>query len=151
MGFSVLQQEDVQFTKTCGWSAEIAQQDYQKYIEQEDLKPKLQPRWQVHIQKENRPKTTFGESYLKSLMSMLKRFDSLGWKRSADQVRFHRAFVSACLQKILGQNASRDLIRLMKIFDLEELRFFYPHLNFYPLPPQERCLDLYPQALGQNN
>ncbi len=58
---------------------------------------------------------------LKSLVKALDQLDSLGYKRSKAQRQFHKAFISAHLKKICGDEIYRDLGRILKGYELDEL------------------------------
>jgi hypothetical protein len=60
-----------------------------------------------------------GEKRLKLLISFLEKFDKLGYKRSTHQIYFHKAFIGACLKKILKDDYTRDLEKIIKKYDIE--------------------------------
>lgn len=85
----------------CGWTASIAQSDHDKYIKKLKSAVRLEERWKLFMDSESKPKTSNGEKNLKNLVAMLKRADEVGFRRSQQQIQFHKAFIAACLQKVL--------------------------------------------------
>ena len=63
-----------------------------------------------------------GDQRLKALIKALARLDELGYRRSRGQLVFHKAFVAACLKKIYGEDLYRNVARLMREYELDELR-----------------------------
>ncbi len=63
-----------------------------------------------------------GEGRLKSLINALNRLDALGYRRSKGQRQFHRAFIGACLKKIYGEAIYADLAKLLREYDLDQLK-----------------------------
>jgi hypothetical protein len=60
-----------------------------------------------------------GEKRLKKLIYYLELFDQRGYKRSKHQILFHKAFIGACLKKILGDDYNRDLEKIIKKYDIK--------------------------------
>lgn len=90
-----------QILKTCEWTRSIAQADYDKFQESKSKRVKIEERWKLHLGSEGKgSKVSSGERNLKNLIAMLKRADGLGWRRSRDQMLFHRSFISAWLPVI---------------------------------------------------
>ena len=62
-----------------------------------------------------------GMNRLSLLMMTLNRLDD-GFPRSRQQREFHRAFIGASLQNIVGPDLPANLGRLMRTFNMEEMR-----------------------------
>jgi hypothetical protein len=106
----------------CTWSAEIASKDWKKNIERTKKDSLISQRWQYYAEKSNNKQQTTGDIRLKSLVNALNRLDTLGFKRSKGQMMFHKAYIGACLKKIYGQDLYKNLARLLREYDLDELR-----------------------------
>lgn len=59
---------------------------------------------------------------LDMLIDALNRLDELGYARSATQKLFHKAFIVAVLKQLYGRDIHRHVGRLMKRFDVTEIR-----------------------------
>jgi hypothetical protein len=62
---------------------------------------------------------TDGEKRLKKIFGYLKKFDEMGFKRSAHQILFHKAFVGACIKKILGSDYGSVLEKVLREYDIK--------------------------------
>ena len=81
------------------------------------------PRWDVtDPQRYSLATPGGGMNRLNFLIQALNRLDD-GFPRSRQQQEFHRAFIGACLNNIVGQiDLAANLSRLMEQFNLEEVR-----------------------------
>lgn len=108
--------------RLCEWTSNIAKADCEKYLDSVEHFHRVRPRWEIYAEGKFTAEVASGELRLKSLVAMLKRADEIGYRRSPDQVRFHKAFIAACLQKILGDDLAQNVVRLMKEYELDEIR-----------------------------
>ncbi len=111
--------------KLCNWSRDIALKDRRKHAEKERRESIIPERIDCYDYHDNSNKgksVETGRLRLKALLNALAKLDTLGYKRSKGQYTFHKAFIGACLKKIYGEDIYRDLNRLLKEYDLEELR-----------------------------
>ena len=106
----------------CKWTNTIAQSDYEKFDKKRKTETSYKKLWECYIEEDVKVVLSSGERNLKALVSMLKKADISGFRRSPQQVEFHRAFIAASLQKIMGDDLSRNLVRLMIEFELDEIR-----------------------------
>ncbi len=113
----------------CGWSAEIATRDRRKHTEKEKRDSIIPERIECYDEDadyagedQEESSSYAGDLRLKSLVKALNQLDSLGYKRSKGQRQFHKAFIGACLKKIYGDEIYRDLGRILKEYDLDELK-----------------------------
>lgn len=116
--------------RTCRWTARIAQRDATLFRENLERKLDLVPRWQRYVA--GKGATTWGtgtttttlspEERLDALINALNKLDTFGYKRSAQQKLFHKAFIVAALKHIYGRDIHRHVGKLMRRFDINELR-----------------------------
>jgi hypothetical protein len=106
----------------CVWSSEIASKDWKKHSEYQKKRCLVPERWQYYADKSYTKQQTTGDTRLKSLINTLERLDGLGFKRSKGQRLFHKAYIGACLKKIYGPDLYKNLGRLLREYDLDELR-----------------------------
>jgi tRNA(Met) C34 N-acetyltransferase TmcA len=58
---------------------------------------------------------------LKKLIDLLNEYDQW-YPRTEGQVQFHRHFISACIEKILGRDTAKYLAQALRLFRIEEPR-----------------------------
>ena len=52
----------------------------------------------------------------------MELLDERGFKRSKSQREFHKHYISACLKKIFGKDLHRNMLRIMEMFKMKEVR-----------------------------
>lgn len=120
---SKLVPENVQnFLGLCNWTYDVASKDYNDYLELENKKMTIHSKLEYYTNPSLVDKQTGGDLKLRALIHALSRFDKLGWERSKHQIDFHKAFISAILKKIYGQEIHANLVRLLKEYAIDELR-----------------------------
>jgi hypothetical protein len=63
-----------------------------------------------------------GDKRLSALRSALEQLDHLGFMRSAHQRQFHESFIGACLPQIYGEDLEKNLVRILRSNNMEEIR-----------------------------
>jgi hypothetical protein len=106
----------------CSWAQDVATKDFGDYEERENRKLLIHEKYEYYTNPNLTDRISDGESKLVRLLETLNYFDSHGFRRSKHQVDFHKAFVGALLKKIYGNDIYTHLARLMKEYDLKELR-----------------------------
>lgn len=116
--------------RSCRWSARIARGDVAAFRKAQEAALDIVPQWEKYIA--GRGATTWGtgtttttlspDERLESLLEALNKLDGLGYKRSAQQKLFHKAFIVASLKHIYGREIHRHVGYLMRKFDISELR-----------------------------
>lgn len=106
----------------CQWSNDIAKKDKLDYEERRRKELDIVPKSEYYAAAEYERKVTTGDEKLADLVEALDRLDEIGFKRSSAQRQFHRYYISACLKKIYGKDLNRNLARILKEHELEELR-----------------------------
>jgi hypothetical protein len=108
--------------RACQKSLKIARDDFSRYSAKKKSYNRYTARWQRGKLEDHRSGMSQGEKNLKNLVEMLNRGDKVGFRRSAQQIQFHKAFISACLSKIMNGEVSSTVVRIMKEYGLDELR-----------------------------
>ncbi len=106
----------------CRWSDDIAKKDKLDFEERRKKELRIIRKSDYYKESEYQRKTTSGDEKLSDLYEALDRLDEVGFKRSSAQRQFHMHYISACLKKIYGKDLNRNLARILKEHDLEELR-----------------------------
>jgi hypothetical protein len=106
----------------CNWTQDVAVKDYNDFLERENSKINIHPKYEYYTNPDLLDKQSNGDTLLNRLVETLSKFDALGWKRSKHQVDFHKAFIGAILKKIYGNEIYANLPRLLKEYDMDELR-----------------------------
>ena len=110
----------------CNWTQELAKEDAASYAKEKDVLFDVHPTWyyhrQAHREIARQHERVDGDKRLKRLHDTLNAFDEKGYRRSSGQKLFHKAFICASLKKIYGDDLDRNLVRLMKEYDLDELK-----------------------------
>jgi hypothetical protein len=116
--------------RSCRWSARIARKDVTDFRKIQEAALDLVPQWEKYVA--GRGATTWGtgtttttlspDERLESLIASLNKLDTLGYKRSAQQKLFHKSFIVASLKHIYGREIHRHVGKLMRKFDINELR-----------------------------
>ena len=116
--------------RTCRWSARIARVDTSAFRRAQASAIDIVPLWEKYVA--GRGETTWGtgattttispDKRLEALLNALKKLDELGYRRSAQQKLFHKSFIVASLKHIYGREIHRHVGRLMRKFDISELR-----------------------------
>ena len=116
--------------RMCRWSAGVARRDRDEFRTKEKRSLDIIPRWQRYVA--GTGPTTWGtgtttttlspDERLDALMGALKKLDTLGYPRSAHQKLFHKSFIVASLKHIYGRDIHRHVGRLMRRFDIDEIR-----------------------------
>ena len=109
--------------KLCHLSRSIAQNDFQKFKAKTTKENNiLDPldfytgEYDISVKK-----SLSGKEKLESLEKALNRLDEW-FLRSNDQRQFHKAFTTACLPKIFGDELTRNLHWLSKVYRFTQLR-----------------------------
>jgi len=63
-----------------------------------------------------------GDKRIRALRSTLEQLDRLGYMRSAHQRQFHEAFIASCLPQIYGSDLEKNLVRILRQNNMEEIR-----------------------------
>lgn len=63
-----------------------------------------------------------GDKRLRSLRTALEQLDHMGFMRSSHQRQFHEAFIAACLPQIYGADLDKNLVRILRENNMEEIR-----------------------------
>jgi hypothetical protein len=63
-----------------------------------------------------------GDKRIRALRSALEQLDNMGFMRSAHQRQFHEAFIAACLPQIYGADLEKNLVRILRENNMEEIR-----------------------------
>ena len=93
------------------------------YVRQIDVEKKrlhVGPRVQCTMQRQTATSLCAGDLRLRKILNTL---NSLGIVRSVDQCVFHDAFLQACLPKIYGSDWNSNSVRVMREFNLKEIRY----------------------------
>ena len=110
----------------CNWTQELARADAITSAKEKAVLFDVHPTWYYHRQAHRdivrQHEKVDGDERLKRLNDTLAAFDEKGYRRSSGQKLFHKAFICASLKKIYGDDLDRNLVRLMKEYDLDELK-----------------------------
>jgi hypothetical protein len=108
-----------------GWFANRIQENYNSHFNEfkskEKVKFNIKRRDELYDSRnvENiKGIETKGEVRLRKLFEYLNKFDSLGYKRSKHQKYFHKAFVGACIKKILGDDYGSVLENVIQKYEI---------------------------------
>ena len=63
-----------------------------------------------------------GDKRIRELRGALSQLDQMGFLRSSHQREFHEAFIGACLPQIYGEDFDRNLVKILRENDLDEIR-----------------------------
>jgi hypothetical protein len=63
-----------------------------------------------------------GDKRIRGLREALSQLDELGFRRSSHQREFHEAFIGACLPQIYGEDFDRNLVKILRENNLDEIR-----------------------------
>jgi hypothetical protein len=63
-----------------------------------------------------------GDKRIRALREALSQLDELGFRRSSHQREFHEAFIGACLPQIYGEDFDRNLVKILRENNLDEIR-----------------------------
>lgn len=121
-GIEIEGEEEFEMLPLAMWSLQIASKSWIKHCEKLKKQCLVPERWQYYAELSATKIQTTGDSKLKALMHALERLDALGFKRSKSQKLFHKAYIGACLKKIYGPDLYKNLGRLLREYDLDELR-----------------------------
>lgn len=105
-----------------GWGAAMAARDAAKLAAEQERRAQIPQLWAYYAREELRTKQTGGDKRLRALQEALALADRVGYKRSPDQRKFHRAFTNACLRQIYGADLARNLMRILEENKWTELR-----------------------------
>lgn len=109
----------------CSWAGSVATKDYNDYIEEKNKRMSIYKKSDYYIYPNLVEIRSNGDTRLKNLLdalSFLDRVENGAYKRSKQQVEFHRAFIGSILKQIYGNDIYANLAKLLKQFDLDELR-----------------------------
>lgn len=104
------------------WGAAMAARDAAKLAAEQERRAQIPQLWAYYAREELRTKQTGGDKRLRALQDALALADRVGYKRSPDQRKFHRAFTNACLRQIYGADLARNLMRILDENKWTELR-----------------------------
>jgi hypothetical protein len=96
--------------------------DQKEYEEKESKKFNILPKWERYAHSKYEVRETDGFSRLNALVKTLELLDERGFKRSKSQREFHKHYIAASLKKIFGNDLHRNLLRIMEMFKLKEIR-----------------------------
>lgn len=100
----------------------VYEKDIKNHINFEDKKLQFKRRDELYKKNLNinsDEKESAGEKRLKLLIHYLEILDNKGYKRSQHQLGFHKAFIGACLKKILKDDYNSDLEKIIQKYDIE--------------------------------
>ena len=63
-----------------------------------------------------------GDKRIRELRDALSQLDQLGFMRSSHQREFHEAFIGACLPQIYGEDFDRNLVKILRENNMDEIR-----------------------------
>lgn len=116
--------------RLCKFTATIAASDERRKRAREEKSLELIPVWKRYLS--GAGKRTWGSGSttttlspdvrLDALIDAMNRLDNLGYRRSATQKLFHKAFVVAVLKQIYGRDIHRHVGRLMRRFDVTQIQ-----------------------------
>lgn len=92
------------------------------HVENERKKAEIIPRWERYERSKFRVTETDGLTRLNVLIQTLDLLDTKGFKRSKAQREFHKHYISACLKKILREDLHRNIVKVMDMFNIKEIR-----------------------------
>jgi hypothetical protein len=114
-----------QLLATCSWACDVATKDFNDFSEERNKRMTIHRKSEYYINTNLVEKQSSGDIKLKNLMSVLEFFDRAEggkYKRSKHQIDFHKAFIGAILKKIYGPEIHSHLGKLLRDFELDELR-----------------------------
>ncbi len=106
----------------CNWTLSIAKDDQKRYLDECRKELNICPKWEYYGAIDDAREKTTGDERLEALIQALGRLDEVGFKRSSAQRKFHRAYMGACLRKIYGKDLYRNVGRIMREYELDQLR-----------------------------
>jgi len=117
--------------KLCEWTRSLAHAEMRAREAARAKRASYLPRWML-VPAEDRANTLTAvsesgedlspEGRLRALLDMLDRSEHIGYRRSMQQRKFHKAFVTAILPKIFGSDLYKYIGRLMKWLDITDIR-----------------------------
>ena len=118
-----------------GWTASVARKDERKFSAENRRKSIIPSKISRYTKSSagnrsgngatltaKRASASDGEARAKLLIKNLARLDELGFKRSKGQRTFHRAFMASCIRKIYGRDVYRNLEKVLREYELDDLR-----------------------------
>lgn len=82
----------------------------------------LKPLHEQYTEKSYMATDNNGDMRLEALIETLNLLDTVGFKRSASQRKFHQQYIMACLKKIYGKDLARNMEKILKRWGLDEIR-----------------------------
>jgi hypothetical protein len=122
MSIGIIPRDSRSIFPLCTWARDIATKDYNDVIETQVRSMTIHKKSEYYINPSLTAKKSGGETKLNNLMKILERFDQLGYKRSKHQVDFHKAFTSAILKQLYGNEIYSHLAKLLRDYEIDELR-----------------------------
>lgn len=104
----------------CGWSSILVTKCDEEAKKQFQKDVVIKPRWEYYTDT-SASNVCNGDIKIKALLDALSKIDKT-YNRSPGQRTFHKAFIAATLKKIYGSDISQNISRLLKEFDLTEIR-----------------------------